>query len=64
LLQVAEGQVDERMVRENVGTVAEAAKRLVLDLSALKSIRSSRGKLRYGEETLNRVLKTIDYKGT
>jgi hypothetical protein len=46
-------EVDEWMVRENVGTVAEAAKRLVLDLSALKSIRSSRGKLRYGEETLN-----------
>jgi hypothetical protein len=57
-------EVDEWMVRENVGTVAEAAKRLVLDLSALKSIRSSRGKLRYGEETLNRVLKTIGYKGT
>lgn len=35
-------EVDEWMVRENVGTVAEAAKRLVLDLSALKSIRSSR----------------------
>jgi hypothetical protein len=55
-------EVDAWMAQEHLRTVDEAATRLRIDVSALKSIRSSQGKLRYGEETLNRVLKTIGCK--
>jgi len=52
-------EVDEYMRRKGLSTLAEAAASLNIDVSALKSIRSSRGKLRYSEATLNRVLALI-----
>lgn len=55
-------EVDAWMARQNLRTLGEAAGRLTIDVSALKSIRSSRGRLRCGQETLNRVLETIGYK--
>ena len=54
-------EVNAWMVREHLGTVDEEAARLRIDVSALKSIRSSRGRLRCSQETLNRVLRTIGY---
>lgn len=53
------GEVRRWMARESVSTVDEAAKRLAISLSALKSIMSDRGKRRYSEETLTRVLEII-----
>lgn len=49
------------MKREDLEKVEYAARRLRLSKSALKSIMSSKGKLRYSQETLERVLKEIDY---
>jgi len=57
-------EVDAWMAREHLGTLDEAAGRLRIDVSVLKSIRSSQGRLRCGQETLNRVLRAIGYKGT
>lgn len=56
-------EVDAWMAREHLGTLNAAAGRLRIDVSALKSIRSSKGRLRCGQETLERVLGTIGYKG-
>ena len=49
-------EVRQWMARENVKTVAEAAKRLGISESTLKSIMSARGARRYSAETLNRIL--------
>jgi hypothetical protein len=56
-------EVKAWMKREQVDTLREASQRLNMDVSALKSIMASKGKLRYGPEALNRVLKTIGHKG-
>ena len=56
-------EVREWMMREEVRTLAQAAKRLGISLSALKSIMSVRGKPRYSEATLNRILEIIVHKG-
>jgi hypothetical protein len=55
--------VREWMARKELKTLEQAAARLRIDVSALKSIMSSRGRLRCGQETLNRVLETIGYEG-
>jgi len=55
-------QVQDWMEREQLETVEHAARRLRLSKSALKSIMSSKGKLRYSQATLERVLKEIEYK--
>jgi hypothetical protein len=55
-------EVRQWMARENVRTVAEAAKRLGISESTLKSIMSARGKRRYSEETLNRILGIVCVK--
>lgn len=52
-------EVRKWMARENLTTLAEAAKRLGISLSALKSIMSDQGKRRYSEETLSRILAII-----
>jgi len=51
------------MKREGVLTLDPAAKRLAISLSALKSIMSVRGKRRYSQTTLNRILEIIGPKG-
>ena len=48
---------------EQIPTVAIAAKRIGISQSALKSMMSARGKPRYGEATLTRILGIIGYKG-
>ncbi|MGB9457519.1 MAG: hypothetical protein WCB12_15835 [Bryobacteraceae bacterium] len=55
-------EVRQWMVGENLRTVADAAKRLGISQSTLKSIMSSRGIRRYGEQTLNRVLEILGVK--
>jgi len=52
-------EVHEWMAGQKIKTAAEAARRLAVSESALKSIMSSRGIRRYGEQTLNRVLKAV-----
>lgn len=50
------------MNRSELSRVEDAAKRLALSKSALKSIMSSKGKPRYSQVTLERVLKEIGYE--
>ncbi len=52
-------EVRQWMAREEVKTVAAAARRLGICQSTLKSIMSARGKRRYSEETLHRVLAIV-----
>src|ERR1035437_2337912 len=56
-------EVRHWMAVEEIDSVEDAAKRLGLSLSALKSIMSDRGYRRYGDATLSRVLERIGYKG-
>jgi len=52
-------EVRQWMTQERIRTVLEASKRLGISLTALKSIRSDRGKRRCSEETLIRILGII-----
>jgi hypothetical protein len=52
-------EIQAWMRRKQIETIAEAAKRLGLSKSALKSIMSSKGKARYGPATLKRILEDI-----
>ena len=52
-------EVRRWMGRSNIQTVAAAARKLGVSATTLKSIMSSRGKVRYAEETLQRVLEVI-----
>ena len=52
-------EVQAWMKRKQIAKLDDAAKRLALSKSALKSIMSSRGKLRCGADTLGRILKEI-----
>ncbi len=52
-------EVRQWMARENLRTVAEAARRMGISESTLKSIMSARGKRRYSQDTLNRILGII-----
>jgi len=56
-------EVRQWMVHQGIPTLAAAAKRLGMSLSALKSIMSERGKPRYGDAALTRILGSIGYKG-
>ncbi len=47
------------MLSMEIRTVPEAASRLGFGYDILKSIMSDRGKKRYGDDTLNRVLTQI-----
>ena len=47
------------MVAEGLDGIPAAAKRLGVSETTLKSIMSTKGERRYGEDTLERVLKTI-----
>lgn len=49
------------MKRQQVQDRDQAARRLGISMSTLKSIMSDKGRARYGDETLQRVLKTIGY---
>ena len=55
-------EVRQWMKDEGLATNAAAARRLGLSTSGLKSIMSSKGEKRYGDETLTRVLKDIGFK--
>jgi len=55
-------EIHQWIEREGLKNVEQAARRLHLSKSALKSIMSSRGKPRYSQETLERVLKEIGYE--
>jgi hypothetical protein len=52
-------EVDQWMEKKGLGKLSEAADRLGISLSTLKSIRSNKGRMRYGKETLEAVLKKI-----
>ena len=52
------------MARQKMGKLDQAARDLGISVSALKSIMSARGKRRYSEETIQRILGMIGYKGT
>jgi hypothetical protein len=52
-------QVQAWMLCEKISTVPEAAKRLGISHSTLKSIMTNRGEIRHSRETLERVLKVI-----
>jgi hypothetical protein len=52
-------EVKDWMKRNGIKTVAEASKRLSISETALKSMMSDRGKRRYSEETLARILDII-----
>jgi hypothetical protein len=52
-------EVDQWKNKMGIRTIAEAARKLVVGVDTLKSIRSSRGKLRCSEKTLKAVLKKI-----
>jgi hypothetical protein len=52
-------EIREWIAREELDNLDQAARRLALSKSALKSIMSSTGRLRCSMETLNRVLKEI-----
>jgi hypothetical protein len=56
-------EVRQWMALQGVSTVEMAAKRLSISHSTLKSIMSGRGKRRYGDAALTRVLGSIGYKG-
>jgi hypothetical protein len=56
-------EVRQWMEREGVPTLDLAAKHLHISLSALKSIMSERGKRRYAQAVLTRILENIRYKG-
>jgi hypothetical protein len=56
-------EVRHWMTREEISNLDLAAKRLGISLSALKSMMSKRGKRRYGDAALTRVLGVIGYKG-
>jgi hypothetical protein len=49
------------MKKNGIDTVKQAARRLGVSESTLKSIMSSKGEARYGPDTLSRVLKDIGY---
>jgi hypothetical protein len=51
------------MSRAEIDTVPLAAKRLGVSESTLKSIMSDKGERKYGQETLDRVLKAIGHPG-
>jgi transcriptional regulator with XRE-family HTH domain len=55
-------EVQAWMRRKEIGNVEQAARRLGLSKSALKSIMSERGKPRYSEDTLARILKEIGHQ--
>jgi hypothetical protein len=52
-------EVRQWLTHEGLRTLPEAAKELGISLSVLKSISSDRGKRRYSEATLTRVLEII-----
>ena len=52
-------EVKRWMKDEEIKTIPDAAQRLHVGFDTLKSIMSSRGKRRYGNDTLQAVLKTI-----
>ncbi len=56
-------EVRDWMGREQISKLDRAARRLGISLSALKSMMSTRGKRRYGEAALTRVLGIIGYRG-
>ncbi|HEV1287605.1 MAG TPA: hypothetical protein VNU44_19940 [Bryobacteraceae bacterium] len=56
-------EVRQWMALEGLRTIEAAARHLGISHSSLKSIMSDRGKCRYGEERLSRVLGRIGYKG-
>jgi PP-loop superfamily ATP-utilizing enzyme len=49
------------MKRTGMENIRQAAKRLGVSVSTLKSIMSERGQQRYGPDTLDEVLKKIGY---
>jgi hypothetical protein len=51
------------MKAEEIDTIPEAAKRLAISETTLKSIMSNKGEVRYGKDTLDRVLKIISALG-
>lgn len=53
-------EVRQWMEREGIETISQAAKRLAVSESTLKSIMSDRGECRYSQQTLNRILSIID----
>ena len=55
-------QIHQWIEREGLGNVERAARRLGVSKSVLKSIMSTKGKMRYSQETLERVLKEIGCK--
>ena len=55
-------QIWQWIEREDLETVECAARRLHLSKSALKSMMSSKGKPRYSQETLDRVLREINHE--
>jgi hypothetical protein len=50
------------MAKNNIATQPMAARKLGVSLDILKSIMTNKGKPRYGQETLKRVLEEIGYK--
>lgn len=48
------------MARKQIQNVEQAARRLAVSKSTLKSIMSSEGQARNGKETLDRILKEIE----
>jgi hypothetical protein len=52
-------EIREWMGKRQLRTIPEAARRLGVGVSTLKSIMSSKGKPRYSEDTLHAVLKQI-----
>jgi len=55
-------EIQQWMKAQQIPTVAQAAKRLGISKSALKSIMSDKGSVRYGDDRLNLVLSEIGYK--
>ena len=55
-------EIRQWMTRRNLRTNAQAARELTVSVSLLKSIMSTKGKKRYADETLKRVLEKIGLK--
>ena len=55
-------EIRQWMDRRNLRTNAQAARELRVSVSLLKSIMSAKGKKRYGDEALKRVLEEIGLK--